>query len=143
MASDTNLNLIDYETKVKIKDYLNLLFQKKYFISVKNKAIRLSRNNATIIDHINTNHFLNNDMHSGVITADISDHFPVFVFSKYLKLVSAIFYQIFVFPQNNSPFKTMKSVFYFVKKNSFCSRDIHTFVIFSLPFQTFQVKKDK
>ena len=43
------------------------------------------RNNATIIDPININSFLNNVMHSGDIAADISDHFPVFVISKELK----------------------------------------------------------
>ena len=31
-----------------------------------------------------------------------------------LKLVSAIFYQIFIFPPNGSPSKTMKCVFYFI-----------------------------
>ena len=36
----------------------------------------------TIIDHINANNFLNNDMHSGIITAGISDHFPIFLISK-------------------------------------------------------------
>ena len=59
-----------------------------------------------------------------------------------LKLVSAIFYQIFVFPQNDSPSKTMKC-FLFHQKSSFRSQDIHTFVIFSLPFHTFQIKKVK
>ena len=32
----------------------------------------------------------------------------------YLKLVSAIFYQIFIFSPNDSPSKTMKNVFYFI-----------------------------
>ena len=36
-----------------------------------------------------------------------------------LKLVSAIFYEIFVFSPNNSPSKTMKSVSYFIKKAFF------------------------
>ena len=36
-----------------------------------------------------------------------------------LRLVSAIFYKIFVFPPNDSPSKTMKSVFYFIKKALF------------------------
>ena len=36
-------------------------------------------NNATMIDHINTNNFLNNNMHSRIIKADISDHFPIFL----------------------------------------------------------------
>ena len=31
-----------------------------------------------------------------------------------LKLVSAIFYQMFIFSSNNSPSKTMKNVFYFI-----------------------------
>ena len=37
----------------------------------------------------------------------------------HVKLVSAIFYQIFVFAPNDSPSKTMKSVFRFVKKALF------------------------
>ena len=48
---------------------------------------------------------------------------------KELKLVSAIFYEIFIFPPN--------------EKISFHSRDIQIFVIFSLPFNTFQIHKDK
>ena len=31
-----------------------------------------------------------------------------------LKLVSAIFYQIFIFAPNNSPLQTMKNAFYFI-----------------------------
>ena len=54
-----------------------------------NKPTRVSGNNVTIIDHISTNHFLNNDIHSGIITADISDHFPIFRISKYLVLDSS------------------------------------------------------
>ena len=34
--------------------------------------------------------------------------------SKYLKLVSAIFYQICIFSPNDSSLKTMKNVFYFI-----------------------------
>ena len=88
LVGDTNLNLIDYETNIKVKNYLNLLFQKN-FISVINKPTRVSRINATIIDHINTNHFLNNYMHSGIITAGISDHFPIFLILKDLILDSS------------------------------------------------------
>ena len=88
IVGDTNLNLIDYETNIQVKNYLNLLFQKN-FIPVINKPTRVSRNNAAIIDHINTIHFLNNYLHSGIITADISDHFPVFLISKDLMLDSS------------------------------------------------------
>ena len=59
-----------------------------------------------------------------------------------LKLVSAIFYQIFIFSPNDSPSKTEKC-FLFHLKSSFRSRDIQIFVIFSHPFHTFQIQKDK
>ena len=35
-------------------------------------------------------------------------------YRKDLNVVSAIFYQIFVFSQNDSPLKTTKNVFYFI-----------------------------
>ena len=60
-----------------------------------------------------------------------------------LKLMSAIFYQIFISSQNDSHLKTMKNVFLFHLKSSSCSRDIQIFVIFSFPFHTFQIQKDK
>ena len=31
IVGDTNLNLIDYETNIKVKNYLNFLFQKKLY----------------------------------------------------------------------------------------------------------------
>ena len=33
IVGNTNYNLIDYETNVKVKNYLNLLFQKNLFMS--------------------------------------------------------------------------------------------------------------
>ena len=39
--------------------------------------------------------------------------------SHYLKLVSAIFYQIFIFPSSDRPSKSMKNVFYFILKALF------------------------
>ena len=87
-VGDTNLNLIDYETKIKVNNYLNLLFQKN-FIPVINKPTRASRNNATMTDHINKNHFLNNDTHSGIITVGFSDNFPIFLILKEFMLDSS------------------------------------------------------
>ena len=62
------------------------------------------------------------------------------------KLMSAIFYQIFILSPNDSPWK-MKNVWkkFFVSyiESSFCSRDIQIFVIFSLYFHTFQIQKGK
>ena len=43
----------------------------------------------------------------------------VFDYAEYLKLVSAIFYQISIFAPNNSSSKTMENVFYFIYKALF------------------------
>ena len=59
-----------------------------------------------------------------------------------LKLLSSIFYQIFIFSPNDSPLKTEKC-FLFHLKSSFRSRDIQVFVVFSLSFHTFQIQKVK
>ena len=61
----------------------------------------------------------------------------------FLKPVSAIFYQIFISSPNDSPLKTVKSIFLFHLKSSFRSQDIQIYAIFSLPFHTFQIQKDK
>ena len=61
----------------------------------------------------------------------------------FLKPVSAIFYQIFISSPNDSPLKTVKSVFLFHLKSSFRSQDIQIYAIFSFPFHTFQIQKDK
>ena len=56
IVGNTNLNLIDCETKIKVKNYLNLLFQKNVILVI-SKPTRVSRNNAAIIDHINRDLF--------------------------------------------------------------------------------------
>ena len=61
---------------------------------------------------------------------------------KFLKLLFAIFYQIFIFSPNDRPLKTEKC-FLFHQKNSFHSRDNQIFVFFSLPFHAFQIQKNK
>ena len=44
------------------------------------------------------------------------------IFKRNLKLASTSFYQIFVFPTIDNPSKTMKRVFYFIKKALFVPR---------------------
>ena len=70
-----------YEANVRAKNYLILLFQKQFI-----PIIKKYHTNATIIDHINRNHFLDKDIHSGIITADISDrshNFLIFFMALY------------------------------------------------------------
>ena len=64
-------------------------------------------------------------------------------FKLYLKLVPAIFYQICIFSSNHSSLKTIKNVFLFHLKSSLRFGDFQFFIIFSLPFHTFQIQKDK
>ena len=43
-----------------------------------NKPTRITRNTATVIDHIITNTVISDIKHrSGIIKTDISDHFPI------------------------------------------------------------------
>ena len=63
-------------------------------------------------------------------------------FAQLLKLVSAIFYQFFIFSPNDGSSKTEK-YFLFHLKSSFCFRNIQFFVFFSLPSHSFQIQKDK
>ena len=43
---------------------------------------RISKNNATIIDHLLTNKFINENYSTGIVKTDISDHFPVFFITE-------------------------------------------------------------
>ena len=60
LTGDFNLNLLDYKTNAKVKSYLNMVFSHS-FIPLINKPTRISKNNATIIDHLLTNTFINNN----------------------------------------------------------------------------------
>ena len=77
LAGDFNLNVLDFECNTKF----NLLFQ-HCIIPVTNKATRITKKSVTTIDHILTNNFLNNDIKTGIIKSDISDHFPIFLISN-------------------------------------------------------------
>ena len=74
------MNLLDHSTNSKVKDYLNI-FQNMLMPMI-NKLTRVSKSNATIMDHILTNSFLNADCFTGIIKTDISDHSPIFLISN-------------------------------------------------------------
>ena len=48
-------------------------------ISVINKPTRVTKKCASCIDHIYINSFFNQEILSGIIKTDISDHFPIFI----------------------------------------------------------------
>ena len=62
-------------------------------------------------------------------------------FINHLKLVSAIFYQIFIFSSNDSSSKNYEKCFLFHLKSSFRSRDIQIFVFFFPSFPHFPDSK--
>ena len=55
-----------------------MIFQRG-FLPLIQRATRVTRTTATAIDHIITDAILESTMHSGIIKANLSDHFPIFV----------------------------------------------------------------
>ena len=63
---------------MKVKNLVNFAFQNS-LIPLINKSDRVTRTNATVIDNILTNAFLNKQIETGIIITEISDHFPIFL----------------------------------------------------------------
>ena len=80
-VGDFNLNSLDYASNSKVKGFIDNMFSKG-LISVINKPTRVCKQSMTCIDHIYTNSFVNQDLTTGIIKTDISDHFPVFIIDK-------------------------------------------------------------
>ena len=77
LVGDLNLNLIDYQSNAKVRNFVNLIFQHS-LVPIVNKPTRVTKNNATLIDYIITNSFTDQENLSGILKTDISDHFPIF-----------------------------------------------------------------
>ena len=74
ITGDLNINTLKPESS----DYLDIIHQYN-FTNLITIPTRVTATSQTCIDHILVN-FLPNDITSGTITKDTSDHFPVFVF---------------------------------------------------------------
>ena len=70
MVGDLNLNFLDDRTNRKVKYYLNLTFQ-NFLIPAINKPTRITKTNATLIDHILTNDFVNTDSSTGIVNIEL------------------------------------------------------------------------
>ena len=77
LVGDLNLNLIDYQSNAKVRNFVNLIFQHS-LVPVVNKPTRVTKTNATLIDYIVTNSFTDQENLTGILKTDISDHFPIF-----------------------------------------------------------------
>ena len=77
MVGDLNINSFDYDNNALVGNFFNLIFQSG-FLPLIPRATRRTGTTATAIDHIITNVIFESTMHSGIIKANISYHFPIF-----------------------------------------------------------------
>lgn len=85
LTGDFNINLLNTENDL-TSYFLNRLFSYSYFPLI-SKPTRVTNHSATLIDNIFTNS-LENNIKSGVLITDISDHFGIFTLSNF-KLYSS------------------------------------------------------
>ena len=82
------------------------------FLSKIKKEIKKIKVNTEVLSHLILYQWTKFQCHTFFPSQDIKPN-------VLLKLVSNIFYQKFIFSQNNSPLKTMKNIFYFILKALF------------------------
>ena len=88
LVGNLNLNLIDYRSNAKVRNFVNLIFQHS-FVPIVNKPTRVTKNNATLIDYIITNSFTDQENLTGILKTGISDNFPIFTISMSHRLDSS------------------------------------------------------
>ena len=76
MAGDFQINLLYFEQNKKVQNFINLMFQSG-LVSTTNKLTRITKDTISAIDHIITNSIINSEFRTAILTADISDHFPM------------------------------------------------------------------
>ena len=59
LVGDVNLNIIDYQSNAKARDFLNLIFQHS-LVPIVNKPTSVTKNNTALIDYIITTPLLTN-----------------------------------------------------------------------------------
>ena len=83
ISGDVNINLLDYESKSSVKNYVDMLCSSSCLPLIKHPT-RITPTSSTLIDHIYTNATTQN-ITSNVILNDFSDHFHVSVLIHNLK----------------------------------------------------------
>ena len=78
VMGDFNLDLLHYDHHGPTQEYMDSLFSHT-FLPLITKPTRLTANSATLIDNIFTNYPTQN-IFSGIILNDISDHLPIFAY---------------------------------------------------------------
>ena len=82
IMGDFNLDLLKHDKHPPTEKFLDIMHANS-FIPIINWPTSVTRDTCTLIDNIYTNSYnIKNDNYSGLLTTDISDHFPVFHLSK-------------------------------------------------------------
>ena len=76
LAGDFNINLFQFEQNKTFQNFIALMFQFG-LVPTTNKPTRITKYTISDIDHIITNSIINNESKSAILTAGISDHFPI------------------------------------------------------------------
>ena len=102
--------------------FFNLIFQRG-FLPLIRRATRITRTTATAIDHIITDAILESTIHSGIIKANISDHFPIFIISEnsFSKNKSDEKTKIIKQDFNNENIQNFQFLLEHIKWTNFCS----------------------
>ena len=78
LMGDFNINLLNADKHAPTQEFIDLMFSHSFIPNI-TKPTRVARNSATLIDNIFTNSLLdNNQIFTGALYTDISDHFPIF-----------------------------------------------------------------
>ena len=80
LMGDFNINLLNTNSHDKSNEFVDLMFSHNLYPLI-TKPTRISSTTATLIDNIFCNS-IDRTINSGVIIADISDHFPIFCSKK-------------------------------------------------------------
>ncbi|XP_065672237.1 uncharacterized protein LOC136090057 [Hydra vulgaris] len=86
ILGDINLNALTYQKFPKTKSFFDMLY-KYNVLSVINKPTRVNRTSATAIDNIFINNLLETSFEAGIFKTDISDHFPIYITIKNIKVI--------------------------------------------------------
>ena len=81
ILGDFNINLLNYNSSRPITNYVNFLFSKQFLPYIIHPS-RVSAHSSTLIDNILSN-ITDNEILSGNILTQITDHFPQFLIVKH------------------------------------------------------------
>ena len=82
MDGDFSMNLLDLKKNEKVQNFLNVMFGHS-MMPVINKLTHVTKNTATVIDHIFINSVITTKFKRGIIKSSILDHFPIFLVEDY------------------------------------------------------------